>query len=162
MRYRLTALTPVLVGDGRKLAPMDYMVWKDHVNVLNQRGIFQLMSKGPRLDGYLAQLKKGDRLDWATWGGLAQNFADRRIPLEHPGLAEALQRAQGDSLHIPTFSTGASGPYLPGAAIKGALRTALLFTRIKPGLLKNLDLGADRPPRRPAESAEHAVLGGAG
>jgi CRISPR-associated protein Csm5 len=36
MRYRLKCLTPLLVGDGRKLCPIDYMVWKDHVNVLDQ------------------------------------------------------------------------------------------------------------------------------
>jgi CRISPR-associated protein Csm5 len=36
MRYRLKCLTPLLVGDGRKLSPIDYMVWKDQVNVLDQ------------------------------------------------------------------------------------------------------------------------------
>ena len=29
MRYRLTCLTPLLVGDGSKLSPIDYMVWKE-------------------------------------------------------------------------------------------------------------------------------------
>ena len=71
MKYRLTCLTPTLVGDGQKLAPIDYMVWKEHVNVLDQRRIFRLLSKGPRLDGYLAQLKKADKLDFASWGGFA-------------------------------------------------------------------------------------------
>ncbi len=83
MRYRITCLTPTLIGDGQKLSPIDYMVWKDHVNVLDQRRIFKLLSKGPRLDGYLAQLKKADRLDFASWGGFAQNFAGRRIPFEN-------------------------------------------------------------------------------
>ena len=32
----------------------------------------------------------------------------------------------GDSLFIPTFAAGASGPYLPAAAIKGALRTGMV------------------------------------
>ena len=47
MRYRLTCLTPTLVGDGRKLSPIDYMVWKDHVNVLDQWRIFRLLAEGP-------------------------------------------------------------------------------------------------------------------
>ena len=58
MRYRLKCLTPLLVGDGRKLSPIDYMVWKDHVNVLDQWRIFRLLAKGPRLESYLEQLKK--------------------------------------------------------------------------------------------------------
>ena len=47
MRYRLSCLTPLLVGDGRRLSPIDYMVWKDQVNVLDQRRIFRLLSKCP-------------------------------------------------------------------------------------------------------------------
>ena len=44
--------TTVARGDGQRLAPIDYMVWKDQVNVLDQRRIFQLLAKGPRLDTY--------------------------------------------------------------------------------------------------------------
>ena len=66
MKYRVTCLTPTLVGDGQKLAPIDYMVWKDHVNVLDQRRIFRLLAKGPRLEGYLAQLKIGKAVSHRT------------------------------------------------------------------------------------------------
>jgi hypothetical protein len=83
VKYRVTCLTPTLIGDGQKLSPIDYMVWKDQVNVLDQRRIFKLLAKGPRLDGYLMQLKKSEKLDFASWGGFAQNFAGRRIPFEH-------------------------------------------------------------------------------
>ena len=41
MKYKVTALTPLLVGDGRELSPIDYMVWKDQVNVLDQNAHFQ-------------------------------------------------------------------------------------------------------------------------
>src|SRR6266508_4630679 len=129
MRYRLTSLTPLLVGDGRKLAPIDYMVWKDHVNVLDQWRIFRLLAKGPRLEGYLAQLKKADKLDFASWGGFAQNFAGRRIPFENPKAAAYWDRARAENLHIPTFAAGPSGPFLPGSALKGALRTGAVFDR---------------------------------
>jgi CRISPR-associated protein Csm5 len=164
MKYRLTALTPLLVGDGRKLSPIDYMVWKDHVNVLDQWRIFRLLAKGPRLDGYLAQLKKADKLDFASWGGFAQNFAGRRIPFENAAYSNYWNRASGDSLHIPTFAAGASGPYLPGTAIKGALRTGMVFANWRDGMLQDV-LGrvkTDRPPRRPAEAVEDQALGPAG
>ena len=98
MRYRLTCLTPLLVGDGRKLAPIDYMVWKDQVNVLDQWRIFRLLAKGPRLDSYLTQLKNAEKLDFATWGGFAQNFAGRRVPFENPAYSAYWNRAAGESL----------------------------------------------------------------
>lgn len=164
MRYRLTTLTPLLVGDGRKLSPIDYMVWKDHVNVLDQWRIFRLLAKGPRLDGYLAELKKAEKLDFAHWGGFAQNFAGRRIPFESPAYSAYWNRAPHESLHIPTFAAGASGAYLPGTAIKGALRTGMVFANWRNGMLQDVvnRVRTDRPPRRPAESVEEQSLGPAG
>jgi CRISPR-associated protein Csm5 len=156
MRYRLTCLTPLLVGDGRKLSPIDYMVWKDQVNVLDQRRIFRLLSKGPRLEGYLTQLKRADKLDFASWGGFAQNFADRRVPFEHPSAAAYWDKAPRESLSIPTFLSGLDGPYLPGSAIKGALRTGVLFACWGDGEPPQMD---DRDWNRPGEAAEEQALG---
>lgn len=164
MRYRLTTLTPLLVGDGRKLSPIDYMVWKDHVNVLDQWRIFRLLAKGPRLEGYLTQLKKADKLDFASWGGFAQNYAERRIPFENAAYSTYWNRAPHESLSIPTFAAGASGAYLPATAIKGALRTGMLFANWREGFLQETRdrVKTDRPPRRPAEALEDKALGAAG
>ncbi len=153
MNYQVTCLTPTLCGDGRKLAPIDYMVWKDQVNILDQNRIFKLLSKGPRLDGYLTQLKTATKLDFASWGGFAQNFAGRRIPFEHSAYAAEWNKTGAEYCAIPTFSSGPTGAYLPGAAIKGALRTGLLVNAWKDSLL------ADLPPRRPGEAAEKATIG---
>ena len=156
MKYRVMCLTPTLVGDGQKLSPIDYMVWRDHVNVLDQRRIFKLLAKGPRLDGYLAQLKKADRLDFASWGGFAQNFAGRRIPFENPGTVPVWERAHAENLFIPTFAASLSGPYLPATAVKGALRTGAVFDRWTEGTLKDLAerIAGERPPRNPASKIE--------
>lgn len=164
MRYRLTCLTPTLVGDGRKLSPIDYMVWKDHVNVLDQWRIFRLLAKGPRLEGYLTQLKKADKLDFASWGGFAQNFAGRRIPFENAAYSQYWNRAMGESLHIPTFAAGTEGAYLPGSAVKGALRTGMVFANWREGMLAEVAnrVKGERVPRRPAEAVEDQALGPAG
>jgi CRISPR-associated protein Csm5 len=164
MKYRLTTLTPTLVGDGTRLSPIDYMVWRDQVNVLNQTRIFKLLAKGPRLDGYLTQLRRATKLDFASWGGFAQNYADRRIPFEDAACTPLWNGAPPESLAIPTFAAGETGPFLPGAAIKGALRTAFVFSRLKPGTVKDLaeKLTGDRPSRRPAESIEAHAAGSGG
>jgi CRISPR-associated protein Csm5 len=165
MNYRVTCLTPTLVGDGQRLAPIDYMVWKEHVNVLDQRRIFRLLAKGPRLEGYLTQLKKADKLDFGSWGGFAQNYAGRRIPFEHAGSTQYWERARAEHLFIPTFSTGPSGPYLPGTAIKGALRTGVVHGRMTERSLQDISArttSEGRMPRRPAIAVEDAALGSAG
>jgi CRISPR-associated protein Csm5 len=164
MKYRVTVLTPTLVGNGDKLSPIDYMVWRDQVNVLDQPRIFKLLSKGPRLEGYLAQLHKATRLDFASWGGFAQNYADRRIPFEDVAYAPYWERAQVESLSIPTFAAAGDGPFLPGAAIKGALRTAFVFAHMKPAAMREVaaKLTGERPSRRPAEHVEQQASGSGG
>ncbi|HLK19141.1 MAG TPA: type III-A CRISPR-associated RAMP protein Csm5 [Bryobacteraceae bacterium] len=162
MKYRVTCLTPTLVGDGQRLAPIDYMVWKDHVNVLDQKRIFRLLAKGPRLDSYLSQLKKAEKLDFASWGGFAQNYSGRRIPFEDASSAQYWEKTRAENLFIPTFSTGPSGPYLPGTAIKGALRTGVLHGKLTPKLLGDLSTRASsegRLPRNPGRSLEEGALG---
>ena len=164
MKYHLTTLTPTLIGDGTRLSPIDYMVWRDQINVLNQTRIFKLLAKGPRLEGYLTQLRKATKLDFASWGGFAQNYADRRIPFEDAAYTPFWNSAPPESLSIPTFASGETGPFIPGAALKGALRTAYVFSRLKPGAIKDLGekLTGDRLPRRPAESLESQTAGSGG
>lgn len=164
MRYRLTCITPTLVGDGQRLAPVDYMVWKDQVNVLDQRKIFKLLAKGPRLDGYLAQLKKSDTLDFASWGGFAQNFAGRRIPFEHASMTAFWERTSPDQLFIPTFASTARGPYLPASALKGALRTGSVFAKWTHGTMEDTArrLEVERSVRRLSTQQENAALGSSG
>jgi len=164
MRYRITCVTPTLVGDGQRLAPIDYMVWKDQVNILDQRRIFRLLAKGPRLEGYLSQLKRASKLDFASWGGFAQNFAGRRIPFESAALTRVWESASSENLFIPTFAAATAGPYVPGTALKGAFRTALVFARSSLGALKDLALRmeSERPPRRLGEVPEERALGPSG
>ena len=159
--YKLTVLTPTLVGDGQRLSPIDYMVWRDQVNVLDQTRIFKLLARGPRLEGYLTQLRRAEKLDFASWGGFAQSYAERRIPFEHPSLTPAWEQTRPENLFIPTFCAGLKGPYLPASALKGALRTGFAFTRWNEGAMREIAarMEGDRPLRRPGEGAESMTIG---
>ncbi len=160
MNYRVECLTPLLVSDGGALSPIDYMVWKDQVNVLDQRKICRLLSKGPRLDGYLSQVKRADKLDFASWGGFAQNFAGRRIVFEHAGMTPQWERQPADDCHIPTFTRSVEGPYLPGSALRGALRTALVSSRMDQRSIEQFQeaMAGERPPRHPGDALEQRAL----
>src|SRR5205823_5231977 len=100
----------------------------------------------------------------ASWGGFAQNFAGRRIPFESPAAIPVWEKARAENLFIPTFAESPSGPYVPGTAIKGALRTGAVYDRWTEGTMRDVAgrLEENRPPRNPAVKAEDAVLGGAG
>lgn len=166
MKYRVTCLTPTLVGDGQRLSPIDYMVWKDQVNILDQRRIFRLLARGPRLDGYLNQLRKAEKLDFASWGGFAQNYAGRRIPFEHASLTQHWEKARAENLFIPTFASGPAGPFLPGSALKGALRTGAVHaqwsSRGMSAIAEKLKDEDPRALRRATAPAEDSALGAGG
>jgi CRISPR-associated protein Csm5 len=163
-RYQVTCLTPTLAGDGQRLAPIDYMVWRDQVNVLDQRRIFKLLSRGPRLDSYLTQIRKAEKLDFASWGGFAQNFAGRRIPFDDASSSAVWERARPDQLFIPTFACREGGIFIPGSVLKGALRWGLIADRAGESNFKDLDgrMKSDRPPRHPGEALEASILGAPG
>ncbi|MBV9265645.1 MAG: type III-A CRISPR-associated RAMP protein Csm5 [Acidobacteriaceae bacterium] len=159
MQYSVIVLTPLLVGDGRQLAPIDYMVWKDQVNVLDQARIFKLLAKGPRLEGYLGQLRRATKLDFASWGGFAQNFSERRIPFESASSTPIWNAAGSESLFMPTFAADHRGPYLPASALKGALRTGLVFSRWSAATMDRVagEMEGDRVWRRATEAAENSA-----
>jgi len=160
MKYRIRCLTPLLVGDGNVLSPIDYMVWRDQVNVLDQPRIFRLLAKSPRLDVYLREIKKATRLEFASWGGFAQNFACRRIPFDEPRHAALWANVPPEQLSIPTFVRDTRGPYLPGSAIKGALRTAFLGSRYGENLADTARrLAKSEIPPRWGCQAEDALTG---
>jgi CRISPR-associated protein Csm5 len=142
------------------------MVWRDQVNVLDQKKIFRLLAKGPRLDSYLAQIRRAEKLDFTSWGGYAQNYALRRIPFDHASASQHYQRARAEDLFIPTFAAApAGGIYVPASILKGVLRTAMLADRATEGQWKDLAArleDAERLPRRPAEPVEAAVIGNGG
>ena len=85
-------------------------------------------------------------VDWYAWG------------------PEAFEKARAENLFIPTFALSPAGPYVPGTAIKGALRSGAVFDRWSEATLRDAAarMGEDRAPRNPAARAEDAVLGGAG
>jgi CRISPR-associated protein Csm5 len=134
------------------------------VNVLDQPRIFRLLSKGPRLEGYLGQLRRAEKLDFASWGGFAQNYAARRIPFEHASMTPYWNDTRAEHLFIPTFASGPSGPYLPASALKGALRTAFVFSRWNAAVIREIGsrMEAERGPRHPGEAAEAMTLGSTG
>lgn len=125
-RFRVTILSPTLAGSGELLTPIDYMVWQNEVRVLDQERIFKLLARNPRLESYLDQLRKAERLEWSQWGGYAQSYSSAKIPFASGGLASIWEKARTEDLHIPRFAHGGGRRLLPGSAIKGAFRTAWL------------------------------------
>ena len=61
--------------------------------------ICSFLARGPRLEGYLTQLRRAETLDFASWGGFAQSYAERRIPFDTQPDARMGAGSSGEPFH---------------------------------------------------------------
>lgn len=133
--FRATPLTPIHVGDGTVLAPEDYLIEGNHLIQFNRAAVLRDMKPGIRQD----LEKRLDRNDFQA----AQDILRKSVQAAHHRCriqigAESkadLSKAVGNPLDPVVRQRAVQGfarnpltakPYLPGSALKGAIRTAVV------------------------------------
>lgn len=134
-RFRATPLTPIHVGNGDTLAPEDYLIEGDHLIQFNRAATLRDMKPETR-----RQLEERlERNDFQA----AQEILRKSVQLRHHRCriqigAESkadLLKAVGNPLDPVVRQRAVQGfvrnpltgrPYLPGSALKGAIRTAVV------------------------------------
>ncbi|HRY15556.1 MAG TPA: type III-A CRISPR-associated RAMP protein Csm5 [Candidatus Competibacteraceae bacterium] len=134
-RFCATPLTPIHVGDGSSLAPEDYLIEGDHLIQFNRAATLREMNPETR-----RQLEERlDRNDFqAAQEILRKSVQPRhhrcRIQIGAESKADLL-KAVGNPLDPVVRQRAVQGfvrnpltgqPYLPGSALKGAIRTAVV------------------------------------
>jgi len=134
-RFRATPLTPIHVGDGNSLAPEDYLIESDHLIQFNRAATLRDMP--PEIRRQLEE--RLDRNDFqAAQEILRKSVQPRhhrcRIQIGAESRADLL-KAVGNPLDPVVRQRAVQGfvrnpltgqPYLPGSALKGAIRTAVV------------------------------------
>jgi CRISPR-associated protein Csm5 len=134
-RFHATPLTPIHVGNGEVLAPEDYLIEKDHLIQFNRAAVLRDMQPETR-----RQLEERlDRNDFQAAQeilrkGVQPRHHQRRIQIGAESKADLL-KAVGNPLDPVVRQRAVQGfvrnpltgqPYLPGSALKGAIRTAVV------------------------------------
>lgn len=134
-RFRATPLTPIHVGDGNALTPEDYVIEGDHLIQFNRAATLRDMKPETR-----RQLEERlERNDFqAAQEILRKSVQPRhhRCRIQIGGESKAdLLKAVGNPLDPMVRQRAVQGfvrnpltgqPYLPGSALKGAIRTAVV------------------------------------
>lgn len=134
-RFRATPLTPIHVGDGTTLAPEDYLIEGDHLIQFSRAATLRDMK--PEIRRQLEE--RLDRNDFqAAQEILRKSVQPRhhrcRIQIGAESKADLL-KAVGNPLDPVVRQRAVQGfvrnpltgqPYLPGSALKGAIRTAVV------------------------------------
>ncbi|AEH25118.1 type III-A CRISPR-associated RAMP protein Csm5 [Pyrococcus yayanosii] len=126
----LRVLSPLHIGNGNQLTPVDIYPEQDRVYVLDiDKLIDDLQNLGISLEEILHLLKNppGDRYVW-------KGYIDE-LNLNPKDYARYTLRTHGtpgkESMQIREFIKLNERPYVPGSSVKGALRTAVLYKVLK-------------------------------
>lgn len=156
MRYKLKVLSPVHIGTGTRLSPLDGAYFRGRWYRISLDKVLRAVS-----DPLLLSNALGNRtFSWEAW--LGENMPG--IPLEDLSLYSVKSPVlEGryelrEAVKAPTFE-----PYIPGSSIKGAIRTALLWRMAKDDpskLISSLWNRGDYRRERADDAVEAKFLGG--
>lgn len=150
-RMKITPLTPIHVGSGDELSPGDYFILDDNgwpvlhaIDVgylatrLNEAGrtwLSSLINKSPA--GWVQTvLSNKPFVEIVRRNSRFQSDVTKRVAAE---IREGWGKLESN-LSIQTLQRSIVGPFIPGSSIKGALRTALLWSSVD----KPMDVGTCR------------------
>jgi len=136
MRYRLTCLTPLLVGTPQA-EPIDYMVWKDHVNVLDQWRIFRLLAKGPRWTAIWPSSRPPTSSS-SLPGRLRAEFRRPPHPVRKRGLLGLLEPRRRREPAYTDVRRRSFRPLPARRRHQRSLRTGMLFANWRDGMLQDV------------------------
>lgn len=123
---RLRTLSPVHIGNGNKLTPVDLYPADNMVHVLDiEKLLNDLQSLGVDIEEVLSIIKNPPG-DHYVWKGYIDEY--RLNPLEYTLYSLPVRGRVGrESMQIAEFIKTNGKPYVPGSSIKGAIRTAVLY-----------------------------------
>lgn len=122
MRYSLHFITPLHVGSGLRLSKMDYVVRGNRVIIID----LQRLASFPKVDPE----ELSDAMDMRNFD-IGSYMRDKGIdPAQVASYSVACNKDPKGEI-ISCLKDGLGNPYVPGSSLKGALRTAILWERIK-------------------------------
>ena len=123
---RLRVLSPLHIGNGNRLTPVDIYPTKDRVYVLDIEKLFNdLQRLGVDLEEILALLKNPPGEHY-VWKGYIEEY--HLNPADYALYSLPVFGEPGKtSMQINEFIKSNGRPYIPGSSLKGAIRTAVFY-----------------------------------
>lgn len=136
-RIRITALSPIYVGDGKLIGKKEYIrrSRRAPVEIPDQKKMFMylLSSRARAFEEYMLDQRKTapDLYQWLQAQGISEAAISSWIRYSMDTGDVFIDPQNGRNKGIQSFQKDAYGtPYIPGSSIKGMLRTALLAWKL--------------------------------
>lgn len=133
-KINATVITPISIGNGSELSPYkDYFIDNDKVHYTDENKLSQLLAKDPALmDSYVEGVANmdGNRSNFDLKG-----FVQNHLSMDPFDLVRNSIEFRGNSnAKLPineAIKTPTGRPYIPGSSLKGAIKTALVYTDLE-------------------------------
>jgi CRISPR type III-A-associated RAMP protein Csm5 len=126
-KLEITTLSPIHIGDGGRLTPLDYLEKDCLIHVVNEDSLFEELERRGLVDHFINYLENARDAS-------LKEFIERFMRDAGPEVYEKIEKYSleilswmGEGKQILTFIRNDEGrAYIPGSEIKGAIRIALL------------------------------------
>ena len=124
MRYSLKILSPLHIGNGFNISPMEYVI-DDKFYRINMDSLFR--DREFNTEEFIENAKMGSFYLGEFYGDIAKRHKEYVIDISNSAEKSLRQRKS----EIREFIKTGGNIYIPGSSIKGAIRTALLWYILK-------------------------------
>lgn len=124
---KITVLSPLAINSGEELSVFsDYLVHDERVHYIDQEKFIQLLETHPKFaEDYEHQVSNNKEKSVDQF--LNKLFKKHSIPIASVVENDSVEFSGGNTLPLRTIIKIDNKPYIPGSAIKGAIRNAILY-----------------------------------
>lgn len=157
-RLQLAPLSPVHIGSGETIEPYEYVIDDDGLHKVSLTRLLSVAADRDRrhLQVAMEQDLVNLRTQLAGTKHLVREASEYRIDVSdsvrleyHNSLSDS-----SNALEISLFTRSVSGPIIPGSSVKGAIRTAVLYTMADCSIDSYINSSVER-----GSDIEKAILG---
>ena len=124
MKYELEVISPVHIGSGSTISPIEYVV-EDNFYRVDMDGLFE--DDGFDTDGFIEDAKAGAFYLGRFDSKLAKEHVKYGLDVSNSVKNDLYKLGYQPSGGIREFIKTGDLPYIPGSSMKGAIRTAILW-----------------------------------
>lgn len=124
MKYKLVTLSPIHIGSGEKISPVEYVI-DSKFNRIDMDGLFK--DEKFNVNGFIEDAGFGSFYLGERYSNIAKKYVLYSLNISKDAVDYIMSR----NSEIQEFIKTGGKPYIPGSSIKGAIRTAIMWYALK-------------------------------
>lgn len=135
MKIKLQILTPVHIGSGEEISPIEYFIDQNKFIRLDMDSLFQDEEFKKHIDDFIKESSAGNRYI----GKIVDSQLLRKHPLYSLDIHQTAQEfLRTHQISIKAHIKSAGRVYIPGSSLKGAILSAIIYRIAKEKKISNL------------------------